>query len=226
MKILIVEDEQSLLDILRRTLLQERYVVESATTYAAAEEKIALYGYDCILLDINLPDGSGLDLLDRIKSESRHGGVIIISARDSIDDKVRGLGAGADDYLSKPFHLAELSARIKSVARRRDGVRDTSLSLGNVVLQPDSGLVSVQGNQVELLRKEFDILRYFMRRPNHIVDKMALAEAVWGDHMDQADDFSFVYAQVKNIRRKLQAAGASIEIRSVYGFGYKLVELQ
>ena len=226
MKILIVEDEQSLLDILRRTLVQERYVVESATTYAAAQEKIALYSYDCILLDINLPDGSGLDLLEKIKGDNRHGGVIIISARDSIDDKVYGLGAGADDYLPKPFHLAELSARIKSVVRRRDSGRGFSLSLGNVVLHPDSGRVEVRGRQIELLRKEFDVLCYFMRRPNHLVDKVVLAEAVWGDHMDQADDFSFVYAQVKNVRRKLEAAGATVEIRSVYGFGYKLVKVQ
>ena len=226
MKILIVEDERSMAEILRRMLLQERCVVECASTYSAAEEKIALYGYDCILLDINLPDGSGLDLLERIKASDRHGGVIIISARDSIDDKVAGLGAGADDYLAKPFHLAELSARIKSVVRRRGGGRDETLSLGNVKLWQDSARVTVNGRDIELLRNEFDILCYFLRRPNHIVDKVVLAEAVWGDHMDQAEDFSFVYAQVKNARRKLQAAGADVEIRSVYGFGYKLLELQ
>lgn len=226
MKILIVEDEQSLLEMLRRTLLKERYVVESASTLEQAEQKVALYSYDCILLDINLPDGSGLTLLDEIKNDSRHGGVIIISARDSIDDKVYGLGAGADDYLSKPFHLAELSARITSVIRRRNGGRDFSLSLGNVELWPDSGRVTVNGQDLELLRKEYDVLSYFMRRPDHMVDKAVLAEAVWGDHVDQADDFSFVYAQVKNLRRKLQASGATVEIRSVYGFGYKMVAMQ
>ena len=226
MKILIVEDEQSLLEMLRRTLLKERYVVESASTLEQAEQKVALYSYDCILLDINLPDGSGLTLLDEIKNDNRHGGVIIISARDSIDDKVYGLGAGADDYLSKPFHLAELSARIPSVIRRRNGGRDFSLSLGNVELWPYSGRVTVNGQDLELLRKEYDVLSYFMRRPDHMVDKAVLAEAVWGDHVDQADDFSFVYAQVKNLRRKLQTSGATVEIRSVYGFGYKMVAMQ
>ena len=150
--------------------------------------------------------------------------MIIISARDSLDDKIEGLELGADDYLPKPFHLAELSARIRSVVRRHQRDGQQSLDVGNVRLYPDSRRVEVAGCEVELLRKEYDILHYFMSRPNHTVDKTALAEGVWGDHIDQADNFDFVYAQMKNLRRKLHDAGADIEIRAVYGFGYKLVQ--
>ena len=171
-----------------------------------------------------LPGGSGLELLSLVKKKDTKANVIIISAKDSIDDKVSGLELGADDYLAKPFHLAELSARIRSVARRSRMNGDFSLKSGNVVLEPETGRVYVDGRQVELLKKEFSILEYFIQRPGHLVDKAVLAEAIWGDHIDQTDDFQFLYAQMKNLRRKLQEAGADIEIRAVYGFGYKLAE--
>ena len=224
MKILIVEDEPSLREIMYRALVQEHYVVETAATYADADAKVAGYSYDCILLDIMLPDGNGLRLLEHIKELRKRENVIIISARNSLEDKVLGLEQGADDYLPKPFHLAELSARIRSVLRRHQRGGYESLDAGNVRLWPDSRRVEVAGREVELLRKEYDILHYFMSRPNHTVDKTALAEGVWGDHIDQADNFDFVYAQMKNLRRKLHDAGADIEIRAVYGFGYKLVQ--
>ena len=169
------------------------------------------------------PDGSGLDLLDQFKASGKEGNVIIISARDSIEDKVSGLDLGADDYLAKPFHLAELSARIKSVMRRSRGSGENVIRLGNVTVSPDKFQVSVNDAEVPLLRKEYDILYYFILRPGHLVDKSVLAEAVWGDHIDQADNFDFIYAQMKNLRKKLRDAGADIEIKSVYGFGYKLV---
>ena len=222
MKILIVEDEPSLREVMQRALLQERYVVETAATYAEADARIAGYSYDCILLDIMLPDGNGLRLLERLRELHKRENVIIISARDSLEDKVLGLERGADDYLPKPFHTAELLARIRSVLRRGRSGGDLALRLGNVVLEPENGRVLVEGREVALLKKEFDILLYFMQRPNHLVDKSVLAEAVWGDHADQADNFHFVYAQMKNLRRKLADAGASLEIKAVYGFGYKL----
>ena len=164
-----------------------------------------------------------LEFIEELKRRGLRAGVIIISARDSLDDKIGGLELGADDYLPKPFHLAELSARIRSVLRRHRHDGRQSLDAGNVRLWPDSRRVEVAGREVELLRKEYDILHYFMSRPNHTIDKAALAEGVWGDHIDQADNFDFVYAQMKNLRRKLEKAGADIEIRAVYGFGYKLV---
>lgn len=223
MKILIVEDEPSLRELMYKTLLQERYVVETAGTYLEASLKITDYSYDCILLDIMLPDGNGLKLLDDLKKQHKQESVIIISAKDSIDDKVSGLELGADDYLPKPFHLAELNARIKSVMRRRWGNGDMSIQLGNIRIEPDSFRVFIAGKEIELLKKEYDILLYFMNRPNHLIDKAALAEAVWGDHIDQSDNLYFVYAQVKNLRQQLKKAGADVEIRSIYGFGYKIV---
>lgn len=223
MKLLIVEDEPSLREIMVRTLRGERYVVEEAADYASALAKLEDYDYDCILLDIMLPGGSGLRLLERLKELRKSAGVIIISARDSLDDKVEGLELGADDYLAKPFHLAELSARIRSVIRRRQRDGQESLDAGNVRLFPDRQRVEVAGREVELVRKEYDILHYFMSRPGRMVNKATLAEAVWGDHIDQSDNFDFVYAQMKNLRRKLADAGADIELKSIYGFGYKLV---
>ena len=223
MKLLIVEDEPSLREIMVRTLRGERYVVEEAADYASALAKLEDYDYDCILLDIMLPGGSGLRLLERLKELRKSAGVIIISARDSLDDKVEGLELGADDYLAKPFHLAELSARIRSVIRRHQRDGQESLDAGNVRLFPDRQRVEVAGREVELVRKEYDILHYVMSRPGRMVNKATLAEAVWGDHIDQSDNFDFVYAQMKNLRRKLADAGADIELKSIYGFGYKLV---
>ncbi|MBE6243734.1 MAG: response regulator transcription factor [Bacteroidales bacterium] len=224
MKLLIIEDEASLQELMTLTLKKEGYIVENAMDYAEAMDKLGGYSYDCVLLDINLPGGSGLDILEHIKKSCNQLNVIIISARDSIDDKVRGLELGADDYLAKPFHLAELSARIRSVARRSRNDGALAYKAGNVVLEDASQKLLVDGKEVELLKKEFDILKYFLMRPGHTVDKAVLAEAVWGDHIDQADDFQFVYAQMKNLRRKLAQAGADIEIKSIYGFGYKLVK--
>lgn len=223
MKLLVVEDEPSLREIMVRTLVREQYVVEQAADYRSAVEKIAAYDYDCLLLDIMLPDGSGLDLLREVRRRRCPAAVIVISARDALDDRIEGLELGADDYLSKPFHLAELSARIRSVLRRRQRDGQQLLEAANVRLYPDSRRVEIAGRETALLRKEYDILYYFMSRPGHTVDKTALAEAVWGDHIDQTDNFDFLYAQMKNLRRKLQEAGAGIEIRAVYGFGYKLV---
>ena len=224
MKILIVEDEASLQELMSKTLKKEGYVVETVSDHDSAIDKLAVYSYDCVLLDIMLPGGSGLDILEYVRRLSKRTNVIIISAKDSIDDKVRGLELGADDYLAKPFHLAELVARMRSVSRRSHNDGEFAYRLGNVSLEPDSNRLRVDGKDVPLLKKEFDILAYLMQRPGHLVDKTVLAEAVWGDHVDQADNFQFVYAQMKNLRRKLEEAGADIGIKSVFGFGYKLTE--
>ena len=224
MKLLIIEDELSLSEIMSDTLRKEGYVVETALTFASAVEKLGAYSYDCVLLDITLPDGNGLDILENIKTSGSGVNVIITSARDSIDDKIRGLELGVDDYLAKPFHIAELAARIRSVTRRSRNAGELAYKVGNVSLFESSQRLTVDGKDVALLKKEFDILKYFLMRPGHMVDKAVLAEAVWGDHADQSDDFQYVYAQMKNLRRKLTDAGADIEIKSVYGFGYKLIQ--
>ena len=213
-------------EIMHRALTGEGYVVEVASTYFDACDKIAGYSYDCILLDIMLPDGNGLRLLEQIKALDKDDRVIIISARDSLDDKIEGLDLGADDYLPKPFYMAELSARIKSVMRRGSGAVNRTMGAGNIVLDLQSRCVTIGGNPVALLKKEFDILLYFIQRPQHIVDKAVLAESVWGDHIDMVDNFQFVYAQIKNLRKKLADAGASMNIKAVYGFGYKFTETE
>lgn len=224
MKILIVEDDADLREITERSLLKERYLVETADTYKAARQKALVYEYDCILLDIMLPDGNGLDLLRDLQKEGhRMPNVIILSAKDSIEDKVTGLDLGADDYLPKPFHLAELHARLKSVLRRKQRDGEALLKYANVCVHPDSFKVEVDGKLIDLSRKEYDILVYFMNRPNRLIEKSILAEAVWGDSIDQADNFDFIYAQLKNLRKKLKEAGAELEIKTMYGFGYKLV---
>lgn len=223
MKILIVEDDNDLREITTHSLEKERYVVSQAPDYRTALQKIEDYDYDCILLDIMLPDGNGLDLLAELHALGKHTNVIILSAKDSLEDKVNGLDLGADDYLPKPFHLAELHARIKSLFRRKLREGERKLQVGNVELFPDNFRVMVQGKEIELNRKEYDILNYFMSRPGRLVNKNTLAESVWGDHIDQVDNFDFIYAQIKNLRRRLKDAGATPELKSVYGFGYKFV---
>ena len=223
MKILVVEDEPSLRELIQKSLEKERFVVEVAPDLFSAIDKVEVYDYDCILLDIMLPDGTGLEVLTRLKELRKKENVIIISAKDSLDDKILGLELGADDYLPKPFHLAELTARIKSVLRRRHRNGEHYIACGNVRVQPDSFQVWVDDKQLELSRKEYDILHYFMNRPNRMVNKNLLAESVWGDHIDQVDNFDFIYAQIKNLRKKLKDAEATVEIKAVYGLGYKLV---
>lgn len=224
MKILIVEDEPELRKTIYMSLIREKFIVETAADYYAAMQKINDYDYDCILLDIMLPGGSGLDVLKELKSLRRADSVLIISAKDSLDDKVHGLDLGADDYLTKPFHLAELNARVKSIIRRKQVHGDVSIKLGNLELWPDKREVTVNNEQLQLNRKEYDLLYYFVVNPNRVINKMSLAESVWGDNIDQADSLDFIYSQVKNLRKKLKQVGATVEVTAVYGFGYKLSE--
>ena len=209
-------------ELIQRSLEKERYVVEVAADFNSALCKIEDYDYDCVLLDIMLPDGNGLNLLEKLKAMHKRENVIIISAKDSLEDKVLGLELGADDYLPKPFHLAELNARIKSVIRRQHHDGEVDIRLGNIRILPDKYQVLIDEKEVELNRKEYDILLYFINRPGRLVNKNTLAESVWGDHIDQVDNFDFIYAQIKNLRKKLKDAGATAEIKAVYGFGYKM----
>ena len=225
MKILIIEDEKELRETLVESLEKELYVVETAGTYDAADEKISIYDYDCILLDIMLPDGSGLNLLTKLKKLGKSENVIIISAKNSLDDKVSGLALGADDYLTKPFHIAELNARIKAVFRRKNLRGTTSIEIGNVTLDTDERVLKIDNNTIHLNRKEFDILKYFLLNKNRLIRKTVLAEHVWGDNIDEVDNFDFIYYQIKNLRKKLLEANATVSLESVYGVGYKLVEV-
>jgi DNA-binding response OmpR family regulator len=225
MKILIVEDEKDLLETIVASLTKEHFVIETAYDFYSAREKMEIYDYDCILLDIMLPNGSGLQLLEQLKNQGKSGNVIIISAKDSLDDKLKGLELGADDYLTKPFHIAELNARIKAVLRRQKLDGKNTIEIANVILDLSERTFFVNNEKVALNRKEFDILNYFLLNKNRLVTKNALAEHVWGDNIDQADNFDFIYYQIKNVRKKLQNAKAEIEIEAIYGIGYKLIEI-
>ncbi len=223
MKILVLEDEPEMKELIRKFLQDEGYIVEEAGTISSGLDKIVSYDYDCILLDIMLPDGNGLALLQKLKSPEKADSVIIISAKDSLDDKLKGLNLGADDYLTKPFHLAELNARIKSVIRRRKPDGQSLLEQENVKVNMEERKVLVNDEPLSLNRKEFDILVFLMLNKNRIASKSAIAENIWGDYIDQADDFDFIYSQIKNLRKKLRNSDAMIDIDVVYGMGYKLM---
>lgn len=223
MKILVIEDEPDMRNNIIESLQAENYLIETAIDYDTALEKIHLYEYDCILLDISLPDGSGLDILNELKKSNKAEGVIIVSAKNSLDDKIKGLNLGADDYLPKPFHMAELHARLKSVLRRKKFGGSNKVVLRNVTIDPDERKITVNGEEMQLNRKEFDILLYFVSNKNRLVSKSALAEHVWGDQIDEVDSFEFIYSQIKNLRKKLKDQQADMEIQAVYGVGYKLV---
>ncbi len=220
MKILIVEDEQALRETLKQFLEKENFTVETASDYREGLMKISDYEYDCLLLDITLPDGNGLKLLEELKRADKPTPVIILSAKDSTDDKIHGLDLGADDYLVKPFDLAELFARIKSVTRRKLQDGNRWISYKNVMVNPEDREVKIGGEEVQLNRKEFDMLYYFISRPEKIFQRTTLAESIWGDHADNADSLDFIYSQVKNLRRKLKQHGAEADIQAVYGIGY------
>ncbi|HIB36717.1 response regulator transcription factor [Mesonia sp.] len=225
MKVLIIEDEQDMLQNMKQTLEKEDYLVETATNYETAFSKIGVYNYDCILLDISLPGKSGLEILRELKNRGITDGVIIVSAKNSLDDKLEGLNLGADDYLPKPFHMAELNARIKAIFRRRNLKGSTGIEIENLHIDLENRIAKVDQLPLELNRKEFDILLYFASNKNRLINKTALAEHVWGDHIDQADSFDFIYSQIKNLRKKLKDHRANIEIKAVYGIGYKLISL-
>jgi len=225
MKILVIEDEQALLESILAYFMGEGNICEHASDFVAAEEKISLYSYDCILLDLGLPGGEGLALLTKLKQLKKRDGVLIISARHSLDDKLMGLDLGADDYLVKPFHLSELKARVSAIIRRKNFDGNNEILFNEITIDVSAMKITVKGKQVILTKKEFDLLVYFLSNRNKVVTKNAMAEHLWGDEMDLSDDFDFIYTHVKNLRKKLIEAGAADYLRSVYGIGYKFGEV-
>ena len=219
MKILIIEDEKELSESIATYLKGEDYVCEIAADFNKALEKTELYDYDCILLDITLPGGSGLEILRELKANNKMDGVLIISARNSLDDKVTGLTLGADDYLSKPFHLSELSARVAAIIRRKNFDGNDLLKYENISIDTRAKLASVNNKTLDLTRKEYELLLYFASNKNRVISKNAIAEHLWGDDMEGNNDF--IYTHIKNLRKKLMEAGDADYIKSVYGMGYK-----
>jgi DNA-binding response OmpR family regulator len=222
MKILIIEDEKPLSESIITCLKQEGFICEAADDYTTALQKIETFDYDCILLDINLPGGSGLDILNQLKKNKKMDGVLIISARNSLEDKITGLQLGADDYLPKPFHLSELVARITAIIRRKNSSGNNLVQFHELTIDTLAKTVSVKNNLVDLTRKEYQLLLYFAYNKNRVISKNAIAEHLWGDESESAANFDFIYTHVKNLRKKLINAGCEDYIQSVYGMGYKL----
>jgi DNA-binding response OmpR family regulator len=221
MQILIIEDERTLRDSISEYLKENGYVYTTAGTLKKGLEKSTNYIYDCVLIDIGLPDGNGMDIISTYKKNNPHTGIIIISAKNSLEDKVNGLQFGADDYLTKPFHLSELHARIHSIIRRRSFNGQNQLRFEGLLINLDQKQVLVNDEVIKLTRKEYDILIYLAANPTHLITKEAIADAIWGYRADMAASFDFVYSQIKNLKKKLNEAGAKDYIKVVYGMGYK-----
>ncbi len=223
MKILVIEDEAALCETIVAYLEEEGYRCEQAGTVELGSEKVNLYEYDCMLVDIGLPDGSGLSLIKELKKCRPETGIIIISAKNSLDDKISGLDLGADDYLTKPFHLPELNSRIKSLLRRRKFEGKQKLTIDSISILPENKQVFVDGEQLSLTRKEFDLLMFFVSNRGRILTKESIAEHLWGDFADSADSFDFVYSHIKNLRRKLVERTGTDYFQNVYGTGYTFI---
>ncbi len=220
MKLLIVEDKRELVADIAAYLGDNGFITESAYTLKEARDKISMYAYDLVILDLGLPDGDGLRLIPLIRERKPETLILILTARDSLNAKVEGLNKGADDYITKPFHKAELNARIRSMLRRKISGGNQILREAELMIDLDAGQVRVNKNLLELTRKEYDLLLFFVYNKDRLLTKETIAEHLWGDHIDQADNFDFIYNHIKNLRRKLSKAGGKDHIRSHYGMGY------
>lgn len=224
MRILVIEDELQLLDALSKYLTAEGYDCETASDFNTGTEKALLNEYDCILLDITLPGGNGIEILQELKKKNPETGVIIISAKNSLDDRVKGLDLGADDYLSKPFHLSELNARLKSLIRRKKFSGTDEIKYHNLIVNVSEKWLKVNNVLVTLTKKEFDLLLFFLANPNRVVTKESIAEHLWGEELSTADSLDFIYSHVKNLRKKIIDKGGVDYIQTIYGMGYKFAE--
>lgn len=223
MKILVVEDEKGLAESIVDYLSKEGFVCEVANTYQQADEKVSLYQYDCTIVDLNLPDGNGFAIIQTLKKIAATTGIIIISARNGLDDKIKGLEIGSDDYMTKPFYLSELNARVKSLIRRRNFGGNNDILWQDIQVQLQSRKVFVENKETALSRKEYDLLLYFLSNIDVALTKESIAEHLWGDHIDSSDSLDMVYSHIKNLRRKLLEKSGKDYIQSIYGIGYKFV---
>ena len=221
MKILIVEDNKELSGNIQCYLEKEGSICEAALSYDQALDKIISFNYDLIILDLMLPDGNGLDILKVLKEDSSESGVLIVSAKDSLEDKLKGLDLGADDYITKPFHLSELNARLKAIYRRKRFKNKKLLVYNEIKIDTEALEVSVAGKTIELTKKEYELLIYFISNQNRVITKQSIAEHLWGDHVDFYDSFDFVYQHIKNLRKKIIQKGGGDYINTIYGMGYK-----
>lgn len=221
MKILVIEDEQGLRENITSYLSADGNICESCNNLTTALEKLAYYQYDCLLLDIGLPDGEGFAVLDYVRTHNKSEAILIISARNSLDDKLKGLNIGADDYLTKPFHLAELKARLMAVFRRKTLNTNSRLIFNEIEIDVLGRTVEIYHSPIVLTKKEYDMLLYFLANKGKVISKNAIAEHLWGDEMDMHDNFDFIYTHIKNLRKKMLDAGCNDYLKSIYGIGYK-----
>lgn len=221
MKILIIEDEIEIATNIKNYLSSNDLICESANSLKTAIEKIDLYSYDCILLDLMLTDGDGFKVLELLKKQNKTEGVIIISAKDALETKIEGLTLGADDYLTKPFHLSELLVRIQALVRRKQFNGNNVISFNEIEIDTTSKTVKIKGNKIEFTKKEMDLLLFLIGNKNKVLSKSAIAEHLSGDMADMLDNHDFVYAHIKNLKKKLKEMGATDYLKSVYGTGYK-----
>ncbi|MDQ0107160.1 DNA-binding response OmpR family regulator [Chitinophaga terrae (ex Kim and Jung 2007)] len=221
MKLLIIEDEPVLRDSILEYLERQGYICESANDFKQGLEKVREFDYDCIVADITLPLGNGLDIVKELKSLESHAGIIIISAKDALEDKLKGLELGADDYLTKPFHLSELNARINAILRRKNFDGNTIIRFNEITVIPASQTVLVNNNSISLTGKEYQLLLYFIANQRRVVTKSALASHLWGDEYDSAGSYDFIYTHIKNLRKKMLEANGEDYINTVYGTGYR-----
>jgi DNA-binding response OmpR family regulator len=224
MKILIVEDNLDLLEDIKDFLELEGNVCEVAPDFQSAYMKIGIFPYDILVVDITLPDGSGLDIIRAVKKENMDMGIIIISAKNDLEDKISGLELGADDYLTKPFFLSELNARIKALYRRRAYQGSHEINFNEIRIKPDSYEVYIHDQLMNLTKKEFDILHFFVTNKNRLITKEAIAEHIWGDNIEVVDSFTFIYTHLANLRKKIAALGGEDYIKSIYRVGYKFTD--
>lgn len=226
MKLLVIEDEKELSDSIVLYLSSENYLCEQAFTYADALEKVNVYDYDCVLLDLMLPGGDGLDILRDIRRRQNPAGVIIVSAKDSLDDRLKGLEIGADDYLPKPFHLPELRMRIYAIIRRREFSANNIVCSNGLTIDLTAMAVTAGGNRIMLTRTEYELLLFFINNRNRVISKSSVAEHLSGEMADMLDNQNFIYTHIKNLKAKLASAGVKDCIRNVYGAGYKWIETE
>ncbi|MGZ4054109.1 MAG: response regulator transcription factor [Bacteroidia bacterium] len=220
MKILLIEDEKDLLDSMKTYLELEGYRCETASDYQKATEKVNMYDYDCVVVDITLPKGNGFQIVKELKDKKSEAGIIIVSAKNSLEDKLKGLELGSDDYLTKPFHLSELNARIKAIVRRKSFDGKNELLLNEIKIDLPSRTVFIKKEPINLTSKEYELLLFFISNKNKVITKNAIAEHLWGDDMDQNDSFDFIYTHIKNLRKKMLEKGSEDYIKTIYGIGY------
>lgn len=221
MKILVIEDEIEIASSIKSYLKSNDILCEMADDSESALDKIALYDYDCILLDLMLPDGDGFTILKELKKLQKTEGVIIISAKEALETKIEGFTLGADDYLTKPFHLSELLVRIQSLVRRKNFNGSNIITFNEIEIDTLAKSVKIKENKIDCTKKEIDLLLFLIGNKNKVLSKSAIAEHLSGDMADMLDNHDFVYAHIKNLKKKLKESGGTDYIKSVYGMGYK-----